>query len=98
MNNVDAGVQWTMPPQGVVKINAHGFFSEQPLANGNRTGIGFVFRDHAGRIVRMVGGSLGIQEARINEFYSMLMALRRAYWENYNNLILETDNAGAFWE
>lgn len=46
----------------------------------------------------MVGGSLGIQEARINEFYAMLMALRRAYWENYNDLILETDNAAAFWE
>lgn len=79
MNNMDAEVQWTMPPQGIIKINAHWFFSEQPLANGNRTGIGFVFRDDTGRIIRMVGGSVGIEEERINEFYAMLMSLRRAY-------------------
>ncbi|KAK1389255.1 hypothetical protein POM88_017433 [Heracleum sosnowskyi] len=95
---VDAGVQWTMPPQGVIKINAHGFFSDQPFENGNMTGIGFVFRDHTGHIVRMVGGSLGIEEERINEFYALLTALRRAYRENYNDIILETDNAGAYWE
>ncbi|KAK1357881.1 hypothetical protein POM88_051137 [Heracleum sosnowskyi] len=87
---VDAGVQWTMPPQGVIKINAHGFFSDQPFENGNMTCIGFVFRDHKGHIVRMVGGSLGIEEERINEFYALLTALRRAY--------LETNNACAYWE
>lgn len=46
----------------------------------------------------MVGGSIGIQEERINEFYALLMALRRAYQENYNDIILETDNAAAYWE
>ncbi|KAK1360350.1 hypothetical protein POM88_044824 [Heracleum sosnowskyi] len=95
---VDAGVQWTMPPQGVIKINAHGFFSDQPFENGNISGIGFVFRDHTGHIVRMVGGSLGIEEEMINEFYVLLTTLCRAYWENHNNIILETDNAGAYWE
>ncbi|KAK1377086.1 hypothetical protein POM88_033279 [Heracleum sosnowskyi] len=95
---VDAGVLWTMPDQGFIKINVHGFFSDEPLVNGNRTGIGYVFRDDRGRIIGMVGGSLGLQDERINEFYARIMALRRAFLENDNNLILEKDTLEAYWE
>lgn len=46
----------------------------------------------------MVAGSLGIQERRINEFYAMFLGLRRPYLESYTQIMLETDNAGAYWE
>lgn len=95
---VDAGVLWRMPRDGFVKINVHACFFEEPLPNGNRSGIGYVFRDDHGRIVRMVAGTLGIQERKINELYAMLMGLRRAYLESITQMVLETDNAGAYWE
>lgn len=69
---VDAGVLWRMPRDGFIKINVHACFYEKPLPNGNRTCIGYVIQTDGGRIVRMIAGSLGIHERRMNEFYAML--------------------------
>lgn len=95
---VDAGVLWTLPKEEFIKINAHSFYSDDPLPNGNSSGIGIVFRDDRGTIVRMIAGSLRIQGRRLNELYSLLFALRRAYFESYNLVELETDHGGAYWE
>lgn len=95
---VDARVRWKQPRYGCIKINVHGCFYVEPLPNGNRSGIGYVIRNYRGRVLRMVAVSLGINEERINEFYSMIMGLKRAYLEEYDDLILETDNAGAYWK
>lgn len=91
-------VRWRMPAHGVVKVNVHGFFSDVPLANGNRSGIGVVIRNHRGRILVLYGGTLGIEERRTNELYAMLQGLIRAYLNEYDVIELETDNVGAFWE
>lgn len=91
-------VCWRMPAHGAVKVNVHGFFSEAPLANDNRSGIGVVIRNHRGRLLRIYGGSLGIEERRTNEIYAMLQGLIRAYLDEYDIIELETDNVGAFWE
>ncbi|KAL8156801.1 hypothetical protein AgCh_001781 [Apium graveolens] len=91
-------VRWRMPPYGVVKINVHGFFSEEVFPNGNRTGIGVVIRNHRGRILRLYEGSLGIVERRLNELYAMLQGLVRAFLDDYKVIELETDNVEAFWE
>ncbi|KAK1378627.1 hypothetical protein POM88_025371 [Heracleum sosnowskyi] len=45
----------------------------------------------------MYAGTLGIQERRLNEFYAMLYGLRKAFFENFNILELESDHAGAYW-
>lgn len=71
-------------------------FHVEPLPNGNRSRIGYFIRNYRGRVLRTVVVSLGINEERINEFYSMIMGLKRAYLEEYDDLILETDNAGAY--
>ncbi|KAK1372962.1 hypothetical protein POM88_029155 [Heracleum sosnowskyi] len=46
----------------------------------------------------MYASSLGIQERRLNEFYAMQYALRKAFVGNFNLLELESDHAGAYWE
>lgn len=73
-------MRWTLPKIDYIKVNVHGIFFEEPLPNGNRSGIGILFRDDRGTIVRMYAGSLGIQERRLNEFYAMLYALMKAFF------------------
>ncbi|KAK1391581.1 hypothetical protein POM88_010637 [Heracleum sosnowskyi] len=95
---VDAGILWTLPKEYFIKINVHSFYLDEPLPNGNRSGIGIVFRDDRGTMVRMIADSLRIQRRRLNELYAMQYALRRAFFENYNLLELETDHGEAYWE
>ncbi|KAK1394595.1 hypothetical protein POM88_013651 [Heracleum sosnowskyi] len=42
-------------------------------------------------------GTLKIQERRLNEFYAILYRLRKAFFENFNILELESDHAEAYW-
>lgn len=55
-------VRWRMPAHGAVKVNVHGYFTKEPLSNGNRSGIGVVIRNHRGKLLRIYGGSLGIDK------------------------------------
>lgn len=71
-------MRWRMPAYGAVKVNVHGFFSEEALSNDNKSGIGIFIRNHRGRLLRLYGGSLGIAERRINELYVLLQGLVRA--------------------
>lgn len=82
-------VRWRMPTHGAVKVNVHGFFSDVPLENGNRSGIGVVIRNHRGRLLRLYGGTLGIEERRTNELYAMLQGLIRVYLDEYDVIELE---------
>lgn len=91
-------VRWRLPVYGAVKVNVHGFFSEDPLPNGSRSGIRVVIRNHRGKILRLLGSSLGIEEERTNELYAMLQGLIRVHLDQHDYLELETDNVGAFWE
>ncbi|KAK1375501.1 hypothetical protein POM88_031694 [Heracleum sosnowskyi] len=95
---VDAGIHWTLSKEYFIKINVHSFYLDDPLPNGNRSGIGIVFRNDRGTLVRMIASSLRIQGRRLNELYAMQYALRRAFFENYNMLELETDHGEAYWE
>lgn len=65
-------IRWRMPAHGAVKVNVHGYFSEEALPNGNRSGIGVVIRNHREKLLRIYGGSLCIEERLTNEFYTML--------------------------
>lgn len=91
-------VRWRLPAAGAVKVNVSGFFSDQPLRNGNRSGIGVVIRDQRGKIIRLFAGSLGIEDKRVNEFYAMFQGLVRAYVDDQDVIELETDNLAAHWE
>ncbi|KAK1397861.1 hypothetical protein POM88_007724 [Heracleum sosnowskyi] len=98
MEMVNVNATWEMPRRGAVKINVHGFFSEIQLANGNRSGIGVVVINSRGTILRMLSGSLGINERGNNELYAYLEGLKRAYAEDYPAVILETDHVQSYWE
>ncbi|KAL1833169.1 hypothetical protein ACET3Z_002820 [Daucus carota] len=72
VENVDANPRWRMPRRGMVKINVHGCFLNEPLPNGNISGIRAFIRNSRGKILRMLFGSLEIQNQRQNEFQAFL--------------------------
>ncbi|XP_063950518.1 uncharacterized protein LOC108228049 isoform X3 [Daucus carota subsp. sativus] len=45
-------------------------------------GIGAVIRNSRGKIVRMLSGSLGIQNRRINEYQALLESCKRSFVED----------------
>ena len=65
----------------MVKINVHGCFFAEALPNGNVSGIGVVIRNSRGKILRMLSGSLAIQNRCVNEYHAMLEGCKRAYVE-----------------
>ncbi|KAK1371499.1 hypothetical protein POM88_037591 [Heracleum sosnowskyi] len=74
------------------------FYTDEPLPNDNRSGIGVAIRDHKGRILRLFAGSLRINDRRENEFYAMFEGLIKAYLAGKDVVELETDNLVAPWE
>ncbi|KAK1354849.1 hypothetical protein POM88_048105 [Heracleum sosnowskyi] len=46
----------------------------------------------------MLGGSLCIEERGNNELYAFMERLKRAYIEDYPEVILETDHVNTYWE
>lgn len=53
-------VHWRMPSYGSIKVNVQGFFSEEALPMATNL------------VLRLYGGSLGIEERRTNELYAIL--------------------------
>lgn len=77
--NVNVNVRWIMPSKGTIKCNDHDFYSEQPLENGNHTGIVVVFRNSLGIILHMTASSLCFEHERENEFNACFEGLNEAY-------------------
>ncbi|KAL1832840.1 hypothetical protein ACET3Z_002491 [Daucus carota] len=98
VENVGVNSRWRMPRRGMVKINVHGCFFEDPLPNGNISGIGGVVRNSRGRILRMISGSLGIANRRNNEYHAMLEGCKSAFSENRQHFVLESDHLDSFWD
>lgn len=80
-----------MPPEGVIKCNVHSFFTEEPLENGNQSGIGVVFRNSEGMIIWVVAGSLCHEDRLKNEYNALFEGVKEAYYKDYKNIILKTD-------
>ena len=95
---VEANARWTMPRKDLVKINVHGSFFHEPLQNGNVSGIGVVVRNSKGKILRMLSGSLGILNRRVNEYYAYLEGCKCAFVEDWKYFYLESDHLDAHWE
>ncbi|KAK1371241.1 hypothetical protein POM88_037333 [Heracleum sosnowskyi] len=97
-DNVNVNARWLMPPEGVIKINVHSFFSDQQLPNGNQYGIGVVCRNSRGDILRILGGSLCIVNRRNNEYNAFMEGLKVAFVRSCTNIILESDHLDAYWD
>ncbi|KAL1826350.1 hypothetical protein ACET3Z_004762 [Daucus carota] len=98
VENVGVNSRWRMPRRGMVKINVHGCFFVDPLPNGIISGIGVVVRNSRGRNVRMLSGSLGIANRRINEFRVMLEGCKSVFTEHRQHSVLESDHLDSFWD
>lgn len=86
-----------MPPEGVIKCNVHSFFTEEPLENGNQSGIGVVFRNSEGMIIWVVAGSQGHVDRLMNEYSAFFEGFKEAYYKDYKNIILEIDHVDVYW-
>ncbi|KAK1358145.1 hypothetical protein POM88_051401 [Heracleum sosnowskyi] len=77
MENIN--IRWEMPRKGFVKINVCGYFSDQTLENGNRSGTGVVIRSSSGSILRMNEESV----YAIADFPRFILESHHvdAYWE-----------------
>lgn len=95
---VGANARWRMPNKGMLKISVHGSFFAAAFPNGNVSGIGVVVRNSRGRILKMLSGSLGIQNQRVNEYFAMLEGCKQAYFEDWSHFYLESDHLDSFWE
>ncbi|KAL1831809.1 hypothetical protein ACET3Z_001460 [Daucus carota] len=63
VENVEANSRWHMPRKGMVKINVHGCFFDNPLPNGNVSGIGAVIRNSRepfGRVFELWSHDMGL--------------------------------------
>lgn len=88
-------VRLRMRAFGTVKVNVHGFFTDEPL---HQIRYWVVIRDHRAIILRLYVGLLRIMDRRVNEFYVILEGLNRAYWDSKDMVELETNNFAAHWE
>lgn len=95
--NVNVDTRWIMPNKGVIKCNVHGFFSEEPMENGNHSGIGVIFRNSKGMILRMVDGSLSIEDRLNNEYHDLVEGMKEAHYKDYTYIVLDTDHQDAYW-
>ena len=57
-----------------------------------------VIRNSKGKILRLLCGSLGIRNPRINEYHALLEGCKRAYAEKREHFVLESDHLDSFWE
>lgn len=96
--DVNVNARWIMPPKGMLKCTVRSFFSPEPSPNSNHSGIGVVFRNNMGIIMHMIAGSLGFDDQRDNQFNAFMKGMKEAFYEDYTNIILETDEVDPYWE
>lgn len=90
------GLPLVPPPQGTLKINVRDTSTRTPTRQGNDTGLGAIYRDSAGKLRHLTVGvipnltPLGIQ------LWAIFIVLKRAFYEGYRDVIVETDNLQAY--
>lgn len=86
---------WNFPKEGYVKINVHATNFEHALSNGNNSGIGIVIRDHEGKLLKILTGSIPNLTVRGSELWAMFAGLRSGFCKKKNKIELESDNSEA---
>lgn len=79
---------WEFPKKGFVKINVHATILQQPLPNGNNSGIGIVIRDDQGKLMKIVTGSIPNLTLRSSKLWAMFAGLRSSFYEKKTTLSL----------
>jgi ribonuclease HI len=82
--------RWCRPPNGVVKLNCDGAFSQSSRSGG----WGFILRDHEGNVIGSGFGKLAkVLEPAHTEIIACLQAVQSAADLGIQNIILESDAA-----
>ena len=79
-------------------LTSMGVFFENPLPNGNRSGIELVVRNGRGKILRMIAGSLEFVHRRLNEYQALLEGCKCVFLKDWKYFDLECDHLDSFWE
>lgn len=87
---------WVPPPPPTLKINVHGTYSESVRPSGNDSGIGAIYRDCNGNLKLLTVGTIHCLTQLGNQLWAVFVALLRAYFEGYPDIVLETDNYEAY--
>lgn len=80
------------PKQGFIKINFHALTLDHLLPNRNDSGIGIVIRDDKEKLLKIVSGCIRNLTVRGCELWEMFAGLKSGFYENENNIELESDN------
>ena len=89
---------WQFPAQGWMKINVHSEFIQNAPEGQNRNGIGVVVRDSNGFLLRLTYGTIPGLTNLNSALWAVLIGMRRAFQDQYERVIIETDNIQAYHE
>lgn len=87
---------WIPPSGSTLKINVLGTFSNTLSPNYNDSGIGAIYRNSDGELKLLTLGTIPYLTKLGNQLWAVFIALLRAFFEGYRDIILETDNYEAY--
>lgn len=88
---------WTTPSRGQFKVNVHVIHTSRQF-NGNTNGVGIVIRDHRGRMIRALIGTMRGLSTLATQLWAIHMGLNQARLANCEIVSLEMDNFNPFFE
>lgn len=88
---------WKAPLRGQYKVNVHVLHSSRQH-NGNNNGVGILIRDHRGRLIRGLAGSIRGISPLATQLWALHMGLNQARLSHCELIMLETDNFGTYFE
>lgn len=88
---------WQAPLRGQYKVNVHVLHTSRQF-NGNNNGVGIIIRDHRGRMVKALIGTMRGLSPLATQLWALHMGLNQARLANCEVVMLETDNFNPYFE
>lgn len=88
---------WKAPLRGTYKINVHVIHTSRQY-NGNNNGVGIIIRDHRGRMVKGLSGTMRGLSPLATQLWAIHLGLNHARLSNCELVHLETDNLNPYFE
>lgn len=88
---------WKAPLRNQFKVNVHVVQTSRQF-NGNTNGVGIVIRDHRGRMVKALTGTMKGLSPLATQLWALHMGLNHARLEGCELVLLETDNFNSYFE
>lgn len=88
---------WSPPFRNHFKISVHIRHTSR-IYNGNNNGVGIVIKDHTGRLIRGLSGTIRGLSTMVTQLWALHIGLNQARLANYEIVTLETENFNHFFE